>query len=115
MIQAINKATLKNKLANSNIQFANYGEYERMQSLIDSCAELHVIPINYIEMWIDEHKNTSGSAGYYLRWMMSDYSNFAKETMYESDFECKKEEQNAADTRCAEMQKQIQENGGTEQ
>lgn len=93
MIQAINKATLKNKLANSNIQFANYGEYERMQILIDSCAELHVIPINYIEMWVYEHKNTSGIAGYYLRWMMSDYSNFAKETMYESDFERKKEEQ----------------------
>lgn len=87
MIQAINKATLKSKLANSNIQFANYEEYERMQDLIDSCAELYVIPINYIEMWIDEHKNTSGSAGYYLRWMMDDYRNFAKGTMQESDFD----------------------------
>ncbi len=60
-----------------------------MQNLIDSCAELYVIPINYIEMWIDEHKNTSGSAGYYLRWMMENYRDFAKETMSESDFEIK--------------------------
>lgn len=86
MIDAINRATLKSKLANSNIQFANYDEYERMQGLIDSCAELYAIPIGYIEMWIDQHRDTSGSAGYYLRWMMEDYRNFGKGVLYEDDF-----------------------------
>ena len=92
MIDAINRATLKSKLANSDIGFKNYDEYERMQALIDSCAELHTIPIGYIEMWIDTHKDTSGSAGYYLRWMMSDYQNFAKGTTHEDDL---KEDKNA--------------------
>lgn len=87
MIDAINRATLKSKLANSNIQFANYDEYERMQGLIDNCTELYAIPIGYIEMWIDQHKNTSGSAGYYLRWMMEDYLNFGKGILYEDDLE----------------------------
>jgi hypothetical protein len=86
MIEAINRATLKSKLANSNIQFANYDEYERMQGLIDSCAELHAIPIGYIEMWIDQHRDTSGSAGYYLRWMMEDYLNLGKGIFSEDDF-----------------------------
>lgn len=92
MIDAINRATLKNKLANSDIGFKSYDEYERMQALIDSCAELHAIPIGYIEMWIDTRKDTSGSAGYYLRWMMADYQNFDKGTMHEDDL---KEAKNA--------------------
>ena len=87
MIDAINRATLKSKLANSNIQFASYDEYERMQGLIDSCAELNAIPIGYIEMWIDQHSYTSGSAGYYLRWMMKDYLHFEKGIIYEDDLE----------------------------
>ena len=86
MIDAINRATLKSKLVNSDIKFESYEEYERMQKLIDSCAELHVVPISYIEMWIDEHETASGSAADCLFWMLQDYLNWAKGIIHENDF-----------------------------
>ena len=40
MIDAINRATPKSKLANSDIGFKDYGEYERMQARrVECCSE----------------------------------------------------------------------------
>ena len=52
-MDAINRLTLKSRLANSGIRFASYAEYERMHALIDGCASLSVVPTSWMEAWAD--------------------------------------------------------------
>ena len=57
-MQAINKVTLQSKLANSDIKFDSYDQYEQIQDLIESCAVLNVIPVRWMENWADVQKDS---------------------------------------------------------
>ena len=57
-MQAINKVTLQSKFANSDIKFDSYEQYEQIQDLIDSCAVLNVIPVEWMENWANLQKDS---------------------------------------------------------